>query len=753
VIQFRATAVKVLLAAGILHSASHCAASTSFTTGIQTGTIQNSSIIEASGIAASRMNPNVLWTFNDSGGGNHIFPLTSDGTNLGDYTVTGATNSDWEDIAIGPGPVAGTQYLYIGEIGDNPPPNNASIGVYRIPEPVVSDTQSPVTTSISGAVKFTFEYPDGPHDAESLFVDPLTKDIYIVTKQINPSVYRAAYPQSTSGTTTLTLAATFTSPNPPTAADMSPDGNEIIVRGYPTSSGLLFQRPAGGTVADAFATTPISIPLMDEGFQGEAIGFDPLGHGYYTTREGASRPIFYFDRLPPPASNMYWDNDGLAAGSYVATGTGMGGSGTWDTMSQKWYNASADIPWTSGNDAIFWGAAGTVTLGAAQAVNSLTFKSSGYTITGSTLTLSESSVTVDAGVTATISSVLAGTAGLVKNGAGTLVLTNSSNQTSGYTGGTTINAGTLNIASGTISHSGVAVTINNGATLQFTGNFTLAAARSVTLGTGGGLIDTNGNNDTIAGVIGGTSINKVGAGTLTLTNANSYSGGTTVSAGTLRVNNTLGSGTGTGLVSVAASAVLGGTGTIQGNVTNSGTVAPGNGIGTLHLGGSYSQFGGSKLEVELAPGGAHDELVVAGAATLGGSLSVLLSGGYVPQAGDAFEIVSASGFSGNILWTTTLPVLWSGLVWNFDYGATSVTLSVKLAGDFNADDSVNVADYVTWRGSAAAPANYYTWREQFGQEAPSSGTGGIAAAVPEPATWMMCAMAAAVFFFRARRAG
>ena len=60
-------------------------AATSFSSGTQTGTIQNSSINEASGIAASRMNANVLWTHNDSGDSARVFAMTAAGANLGTY--------------------------------------------------------------------------------------------------------------------------------------------------------------------------------------------------------------------------------------------------------------------------------------------------------------------------------------------------------------------------------------------------------------------------------------------------------------------------------------------------------------------------------------------------------------------------------------------------------------------------------------------------------------------------------------------
>ena len=223
--------------------------------------------------------------------------MTTAGTNLGAYSITGAGATDWEDIAIGPGPTGGAQYLYLGDIGDNGN-SRPSVSVYRVPEPTVSATQSEVSTSISGADRLQFVYPDVPRDAESMFVDPQTRDIYIISKQLNPrQVYRAAYPQSATETTTLELVATLSGAPAFTGADISPGGNEIILRSYATSSGSMYVRPPGGSIAAAFTTTPINIPLRFEG-QGEAIAFDATGWGYYTTSEGSNEPIYYFDRLP-----------------------------------------------------------------------------------------------------------------------------------------------------------------------------------------------------------------------------------------------------------------------------------------------------------------------------------------------------------------------------------------------------------------------------------------------------------------------
>ncbi|HVT30533.1 MAG TPA: PEP-CTERM sorting domain-containing protein [Lacipirellulaceae bacterium] len=326
--QIRATSEMLLVAALLLITdAVSLAASTSFSSGIETGTIQNSAITEASGIAASRMSPNVLWTEEDSGNPAQVYAMTPAGTDLGTYKLSGAGNVDWEDIAVGPGPAAGTQYIYVGDIGDNNSVRS-TIAVYRVPEPVVSDVQSPVTVTLTGVSKFTFAYPDRAHDAESMFVDPLTKDIYIITKRdaTYKYVYRAAYPQSTSGTTTLTLVASLLNSNALTAADISPDGSEIIIRSYATSSGLLYQRPSGRTIADAFATTPIAIPLHSE-TQGEDIGFDAAGWGYYTTSEGSHQPIYYFDRVPHGDFN----HDGTVdASDYVVWRKGLGTTYTLD---------------------------------------------------------------------------------------------------------------------------------------------------------------------------------------------------------------------------------------------------------------------------------------------------------------------------------------------------------------------------------------------------------------------------------------
>ncbi len=137
----------------------------------------------------------------------------------------------------------------------------------------------------------------------------------------------------------------------------------------------------------------------------------------------------------------------------------------------------------------------------------------------------------------------------------------------------------------------------------------------------------------VSGVISGAggSIVKVGTGTLTLSGANTYTGGTQVNAGTLRVNNTTGSATGTGDVQVASGATLGGGGIVTGAVTiaDGGSLAPGNSPGTLTT-GNLTLNNGSALRYELGATGENalnDLVKVNGNLVLDGTLHVTTSAG------------------------------------------------------------------------------------------------------------------------------
>src|SRR6476620_8166279 len=125
-------------------------------------------------------------------------------------------------------------------------------------------------------------------------------------------------------------------------------------------------------------------------------------------------------------ADLYWDADGSTAGNNTATGANLGGTGDWDDAG-KWYNGSTETSWVGGSFGVFTGSSGSVTVNSPQSVGLLTFRTNGYTITGSSLTFAPAlsiGVTTDSGVTATIASTIAGNERIVKRGAGKLVLAN-----------------------------------------------------------------------------------------------------------------------------------------------------------------------------------------------------------------------------------------------------------------------------------------------------------------------------------------
>lgn len=252
------------------------------------GLIEHEPISEASGVVASRKNTDVLWIHNDSDQKNAVYAVSSHGKHLGVYVLDGIQNRDWEDIAIGPGPEKGQQYLYIGDIGDNRAQHDLKY-IYRVPEPDVRADQTPREVSLSDIETITFRYPDGKRDAETLLSDPTTKDLYVISKrETKVRVYRASYPQSTTAPMTLEPVATLAL-NAQDArsgwlagGDISPSGREILLKSY---IGIYYwSRAPGQPVYEALTAEPTLLPYIPEP-QGEAVCWKADGSGYYTVSE------------------------------------------------------------------------------------------------------------------------------------------------------------------------------------------------------------------------------------------------------------------------------------------------------------------------------------------------------------------------------------------------------------------------------------------------------------------------------------
>jgi hypothetical protein len=255
-------------------------------------------LYEISGVAASRINPGILYIHNDSGNPNQVYLTDGTGATKGTLTLPVA-NRDWEDIAVGPGPIAGQSYIYLGDIGDNNS-QYKSVFVYRFPEPDLTNKAIPYITNIVQVDTIELKYPNGPRNAETLMVDPLTKDIYIASKSSNSSqIFVARYPQSIKSVTVMTPVVQLFF-NKATGGDISPDGSEILLR----SNQLIWywKLPSGMSISEGLTTQPDVAPYFDNEPQGEGICFAADDSGYYTDTEikgyvGKSATISFYKRL------------------------------------------------------------------------------------------------------------------------------------------------------------------------------------------------------------------------------------------------------------------------------------------------------------------------------------------------------------------------------------------------------------------------------------------------------------------------
>jgi hypothetical protein len=235
-------------------------------------------IEESSGVVASTEWPGVLWTHNDSGNDPVLYAVYASGQMVGRSRVRGAENRDWEDIGIGPCPDGSC--LYIGDIGDNNR-ERTEIAVYRVPEPEPGSPSAP-------AERFPMRYPDGPHDAEAMFVLP-SGDLFVITKAAEgpQRLYRYPGPLRADEPVVLEpLVDVGGSGGDPfqqvTGAAATPSGRWVAVRRYKRLSIFLAEELIAGRV-----TPVLEVDLTPLGeVQGEAVELLDNGRVVLTSEAG-----------------------------------------------------------------------------------------------------------------------------------------------------------------------------------------------------------------------------------------------------------------------------------------------------------------------------------------------------------------------------------------------------------------------------------------------------------------------------------
>lgn len=381
---------------------------------------------------------------------------------------------------------------------------------------------------------------------------------------------------------------------------------------------------------------------------------------------------------------------------------GAGGSGTWSaTGGTNWSGGE----WDPTLPGVLAGTPGTVTVESVSAQKGLSFDVGGYLLTGGTLSLTGTSLGNNALATVTgtttIDTVLAGSGGLTKSGVGTLALGGAST----LTGTVAVTAGTLaTTTAGVIADSAI-VDVSAGSVFRLGGSDTVAAIL------GSGTVDVQAHTltanttvaGTFAGIIQGTGgFTKAGVDTLTLSDANTYTGATTVNGGTLATasanriadasavtvdaagtlalggDETVASLAGAGTVALGGNTLTTGDGssTFSGAIGGSGSVTKA-GAGTFTLSGVNTYGGTTRVEAGTLALGAND--------VLSGSTTVQVAGGTFDLATftdtvGSFTISSGSVTGAGTLTAATYALSGGSVAGNLGAGSLTATGAPSLVG-------------------------------------------------------------------------
>jgi autotransporter-associated beta strand protein len=344
-------------------------------------------------------------------------------------------------------------------------------------------------------------------------------------------------------------------------------------------------------------------------------------------------------RLAPAAALLAVMLAATSAQAASQTWTNSASDSLWNTTSLDWTGAA----WTNNNDAVFGATGvGSIAVDSAVIVNDITFSTAGYTLTGNLMLANDQASTFTATQNATISAIIAnntaGASSLTKAGANTLTLSGANT----YTGGTTLNAGTVSVGNDAAFGTG-AVTIGGASTVTNTTNVTLAnnftTTALPTFTSSGGTMALNGN------ITGGQGV------TLNATNKITLAGTNNIATTTTGTNTFFGLSlnAGAGGVDITGSTTVGTPGA-GGTSFNGGMGISGTTTLTIQSGGSLT-VNGSGTTATNTPNssigqntvGTSTILVNGGSLTIGASSGLLLGNGNNNNIASNGTLTIASG--------------------------------------------------------------------------------------------------------------
>ncbi len=252
-------------------------------------TIEDSRLVEVSGIEESYLNPGYFWTHNDSGADPILYLISDRAEIVMEVELKGVNNRDWEEVVtINHGDES---YIYVAEIGDNKAVHK-DVKLLKIPEPKF-DGKRAIAVDKSNITTMSFKYAEGARDAEALLFDRIQNEFVLVTKrEENALVYSFPFEANDKP---VTITAKGTVPAKLfTAADMN-DKGEILLKHY---GAIYYWGPSKESAVDRIlAWDAIMVDYIPEP-QGEAICW--YNEDFYTISEknkGKPQQMLYFKRV------------------------------------------------------------------------------------------------------------------------------------------------------------------------------------------------------------------------------------------------------------------------------------------------------------------------------------------------------------------------------------------------------------------------------------------------------------------------
>ena len=272
---------------------------------IVAGQLESDELVEASGLARSQRNPDLLWSINDGGSKARLHAIDASGFQRGRIKLDGVKNHDWEDLSSFT--VDGTPYLLVADTGDNDAERD-EVSLHVVLEPDLAEDD---TVRLDPAWSIDFRYPDGPRDVEAAAVDPARGQVLLLSKREWPPVLHEVplFPPSDDRVVARRLGPIESLPAPtrqdrehavftkewhwqPTAMDISPDGELAVILTY--RGVYLYRLDPDLGLYESLSGQAYGFSLGN--FRGaESVAFSADGNAIFVTLEGRHAPLLRID--------------------------------------------------------------------------------------------------------------------------------------------------------------------------------------------------------------------------------------------------------------------------------------------------------------------------------------------------------------------------------------------------------------------------------------------------------------------------